>query len=245
MKSFCFSLVLLILVSCASKEPAPVGPKPFTVRGEAVTRMSVHPQLPNVSQRVYQRMNRQKMEDDADLNSNSGSMWVMDGQGAYLFTQNKLRKEGDLLSLKVEGAALKQIETKVSVIKKLLKELEEEEARQKRLLEEKNNPSGDKNKLAEAGAAAAPTAERKPASSNEANEKEEPIAIESIATKVAERMSDGSFRVRGQHPFMIGKKEYKVIVTGLVRAEDFNEDGVSTNKLLEGQYDVVSLRRKE
>ena len=44
---------------------------------------------------------------------------------------------------------------------------------------------------------------------------------------------------------MIGNKEYKVIVTGVVRAEDFNDDGLSSNKILDAQYDVVSLRRKE
>jgi flagellar L-ring protein precursor FlgH len=42
---------------------------------------------------------------------------------------------------------------------------------------------------------------------------------------------------------MIGKREYKVIVTGLIRPEDFNDAGIISEKLLDPQYDVVSLRK--
>ena len=42
---------------------------------------------------------------------------------------------------------------------------------------------------------------------------------------------------------MIGKREYKVIITGMIRPEDFNDEGVSSVKLLDPQFDVVSIRR--
>ena len=42
---------------------------------------------------------------------------------------------------------------------------------------------------------------------------------------------------------MIGKKEYKVIVTGIVRADDFNDEGIDAPKLLDPQFDIVSLRK--
>ena len=80
--------------------------------------------------RQYKRMTRSKMEEESELQSNAGSLWVMDGQQSYLFAQNKTRREGDILNVKLEGAAMKQVETKVSVIKKLLKQLEEEEKHQ-------------------------------------------------------------------------------------------------------------------
>lgn len=76
--------------------------------------------------RQYKRMTKNRMEEESDLGSSAGSTWVMEGQGAYLFVQNKMRREGDLLNVKLDAPAMKQVETKVSVIKKLLKQLEEQ-----------------------------------------------------------------------------------------------------------------------
>ena len=56
-------------------------------------------------------------------------------------------------------------------------------------------------------------------------------------------MKDGSYRVKGTQAFMIGKREYKVIVTGIVRPDDFNEDNTSAAKLLDAQFDVVSTKK--
>jgi len=56
-------------------------------------------------------------------------------------------------------------------------------------------------------------------------------------------LPDGNYRVKGQQPFMIGKRDYKVIVTGMLRPEDFNDEGISSQKLLDPQYDVVSIRK--
>jgi flagellar L-ring protein precursor FlgH len=44
-------------------------------------------------------------------------------------------------------------------------------------------------------------------------------------------------------PFMIGKREYKVIVTGVVRPEDFDDAGIEAGKLLDPQFDIVSSRK--
>ncbi len=202
----------------------------------ALTKFSETPNVMNPSDRQYRKMTRSRMEDESDLGANAGSMWVGEGQGAYLFSQNKSRKEGDLLNVKVEGTAQKQIETKVSVIKKLLKQLEEEELKanqppQPALAD--NNPNPKK-----------PEADRAPASEKK-EEKEEPLDIASVPTRITERMPDGNYRIKGAQPFMIGKREYKVIVTGLIRPEDFNDDGVSSAKLLDPQYDVVSIRRSQ
>jgi flagellar L-ring protein precursor FlgH len=80
--------------------------------------------------------------------------------------------------------------------------------------------------------------------SGSVSEDEQPnIAVEAIPTRVVERLVDGNYRVKGVQPFMIGKREYKVIVTGFVRPEDFSDEGVSSNKILDPQWDVVSLRR--
>jgi flagellar L-ring protein precursor FlgH len=189
--------------------------------------------------RNYKRMTRSRMEEDSDLTAQAGSMWVMEGQGAYLFAQNKSRKEGDLLNIKIDGAAQKQVETKVSVIKKLLKQLEEQELQQ----QQQNNPE-TQPKLADGKAAAEPARAPAADSSGKKEKDDDVLNLDSVATRIVERLADGNYRIKGQQPFMIGKREYKVIVTGLIRPEDFNDEGISSSKLLDPQFDVVSLRKK-
>jgi flagellar L-ring protein precursor FlgH len=214
----------------------PEKPVAVDLEGKPLTKFSETPTVLNPSNRQYRKMTRSKMEEESDLGSQAGSMWVMEGQGAYLFSQNKSRREGDLLNVKVEGSAQKQIETKVGVIKKLLKQLEEEELKAKQPVPVNvgdNNPNPQK-----------PDAQRAPAASAAA-EKEEPMEIGDVPTRIVERLPDGNYRIKGAQPFMIGKREYKVIVTGLIRAEDFNDQGVSSNKILDPQFDVVSIRRNQ
>lgn len=201
-------------------------------------RYSENPQMSVPSDRQYKRMTRSRMEEEAELGSQAGSMWVMDGQGSYLFAQNKARREGDVLNVKLDGPSLKQVETKVNVIKKLLKQLEEQE--QQNL----NGGAGLAAAEGEAGRAPASAPAAKLAEEKKDDAKEELANIQQISTKIVEKLPDGNYRVRGAQPFMIGKREYKVIAAGLVRPEDFNDEGVSSTKLIDPQFDVVSIRRK-
>mgnify|MGYP001590596968 CR=1 FL=1 len=87
------------------------------------------------------------------------------------------------------------------------------------------------------------SAERAPAS---IAAKEEVLNIDLVPTRIVERLGDGNYRVKGAQPFMIGKREYKVLVTGMIRSEDFNDQSpISSNKLLDPQFDVVSLRKNQ
>lgn len=101
----------------------------------------------------------------------------------------------------------------------------------------------DLEKLAEKTSAPS----RKPASvvtnKNEKIEKIDLKDIENIPSKIVEKMSDDTYRIRGQQYLTIKKKPYKVIATALIRAEDFKDGGVSSNKLLEAQYDLVHVKR--
>ena len=98
-------------------------------------------------------------------------------------------------------------------------------------------------------AQAAEAAARKPASvaaNANKNAKEDKIdlkEVEMIPAKIVEKMQDDTYRIRGQQYLTIKKKPYKVIATALIRAEDFNDGGVSSNKLLEAQYDLVHVKR--
>lgn len=214
----------------------PVVAKKVSDDSSPYVKFSENPSVLAPSNRQYRRMTRSKMEEESDLGSQAGSMWVGEGQGAYLFAQNKTRKEGDLLNVKLEGAAQKQVETKVSVIKKLLKQLEEEEAKSNMpepapLAQDPANPKKPE-------AARAPASEKK-------EEKEEPLDIGVVPTKIIEKQADGTYRIKGQQPFMIGQREYKVLITGSIRPEDFNDEGISSGKILDPQYDVVSIRRSQ
>lgn len=213
---------------------------PF-VAPEPGIRYSDAPQAGSVQERQYKHMTKAKMEDESELSSSAGSLWQMEGQTSYMFAQNKSRREGDTIAVKLDAPAMKQVETKVTNIKTLLKELEQEENRRKK------NQSFDvpmaeaKPADAKDGAARAPAAAAKVEKPKE--EKIDLADVENIQSKIIEKMPDGNYRIKGSQPFMIEKKEYKVIISGLIKPEDFNDAGISSAKLIDPQYDVVSIRR--
>ncbi len=196
------------------------------------------------SDRKYKRVTRKDIEDGAQLSARSGSLWVPEGQGAYLFSENTVRMIGDPVSIRIEGEPKEQLNAKSEVIQNLLKQLEERRKRaQTRLAQEEKakKDSDEKDKPADAQAKANPTgqqpdAQRDPASADGA------FTVKAVPTRVVERMVDGNYRVRGAQPFMIGGREYKVIVSGIVRSEDFNEQGVSSSQLLDPSFDIVSAK---
>lgn len=188
--------------------------------------------------RQYKRMTRDRLEEESDLGSNAGSTWVMEGQGAYLFAQNKMRREGDMLNVKLDEPAMKQVETKVSVIKKLLKQLEEQQQ-----AELNNSLAANNNDPNRAPASAEAVKKAEEPKKDEKEDKDMLANVQNIPTRIVEKLPDGNYRIKGQQPFMIGKREYKVILTGMIRPEDFNDEGITSTKLLDPQYDVVSIRR--
>ena len=116
---FCLFLVFICLINsgCAllglENDPVPVEV------ADSLIKFSDQQTVLNTSNRQYKKMTRQKLEEESELHPQAGSMWVMEGQGAYLFAQNKTRKEGDLLNVKLDGSALKQVDTKVTVIRRI------------------------------------------------------------------------------------------------------------------------------
>lgn len=228
-------LGLVFSTSCASLfEQAPQG-EDFV---SSLTKYNDNPNHGVWGNRQYKKTTKSQLEEDSELDSKAGSLWVMDGQQSYYFTQNKIRKEGDFLNVKLEGAALKQVETKVHVIKTLLQELEaqEKESNISNKLVDANAPDSK-----DARAPAAVTETKKP----KEDEKSELADVGPIQTRIIERLADGNYKIKGQQPFMIGKRDYKVLVVGIVRPEDYNDEGISSGKLIDPQFDVVSIRKKE
>lgn len=219
--------------------------------------------LPN-TYRKYKRTTRSDLEGQAHLESKAGSLWVMEGQGAYLFSQNIVRMIGDPIAIKLEGDPVDQLSAKTKVISKLLAQLEE---RRRRAVG--RGPAGedgakpDDKAAPPAAAPAAPPAQaangktngQAPANGQAAanganangapNEEGKEFNVKTVPTRVVERMVDGNYRVRGMQPFMIGHREYKVIVQGVVKAEDFNEEGINASQLIDSSFDIVSSKGAE
>ncbi len=204
-------------------------------------RFSQDPNYAAGPKRQYKRTTRSSLENEALLAENSGSLWVMEGQGAYLFSQNIMRMIGDPLGVRIEGESKEQLESKVKIITDLLNLLANKRKMEARKLAEaqgagKSNQEKSKEKPEEK------------AGENDPKGKDEMAAsfpVKTVPTRIIERLVDGNYRVKGAQPFMIGKREYSVIVTGIVRAEDFAEDGVSSTQLLDPKFDIVSKKRRE
>lgn len=204
-------------------------------------------------QRKYVRMTKDQFEAEAKLGAQEGSLWVMEGQGSYLFSQNIVRLIGDLLTVKLEGAARTQVDTKIGVIKKLLKKIdgqgrrvaaEEQEvaaaSADKKKDEKEKSKDGAKDSKAKDAKEGPVTAKNEGETSKD---EESQLGVDAIPTRIIQRLQDGSYRVKGTQSFMIGKREFRVLVTGVIREQDFNDDGISSQALLEPVYDVVSVKK--
>ncbi len=203
-------------------------------------------------ERKYRRMNRDRFEDEADVAAGAGSLWVMEGQGAYLFAQNRMRLVGDILTVRVEGAPKSQLQTKTRVIAKLLERLEKpDSAPALRGPASAKPPVGDQppagasvaGAQSQAGQPQAAGVPSPPSGQPAPSRPDAPFNVQTVPTRIVEVLRDGSYRVKGSQDFMIGKREYRVIVTGIVRPEDFNDEGIDAEKLLDPQFDIVSAKR--
>lgn len=202
-------------------------------------KYSDNPDMAPRVKRQYKRTTKESLAGESALDQKAGSLWVMEGQGAYLFAQNVMRLVGDPIGVVIEGEPKEQLQAKTDVIKDLLNKIEErQKARQRQLAGEtapEEKPKDNKEKE-----------EDKPKKVAETPKPPEPKAdfnVKIVPTRVTERTIEGNYRVKGSQPFLIGTREFKVIVTGVVRAEDFNEDGISAAKLLEPKFDIVSVKR--
>lgn len=191
----------------------------------------------------YQRMTKERFEEQAGVHkSREGSLWVMEGQGSYLFSSNTLRLVGDIVNVKLEGSPKAQLQTKVGVIKDLVARLEKP----------KRKPAAATKDATAQQEAKTPTPDdtQPPAAQANANEpvkeKEEEavMGVDVVPARIVDRTVEGNYRIKGTQTFMIGKREYRVIVTGLVRPSDMNGDEISAPNILEPKFDVVSLKKE-
>ena len=225
--------------SIAKKWKAFLNDKPMTSddKKEKVASFNDIPDYAPPVKRQYKRTTKESFAAEAQVDQKAGSLWVMEGQGAYLFSENIMRMVGDPLPITIEGYVKDQLESKVNVIKGLIAKLEERQARMR-------GPASTDAKADPKAAGGDAKTPQQNAQAPAAPSKEE-LSVKMVPTRIVERTMDGNYRVKGSQPFMIGSREYKVIVMGTVRAEDFNENGVNSNNLLDPKFDIVSNRKKE
>lgn len=219
-----------------------------TKQASNMTKFSESEDVSPRVKRQYKRTTKESLSDESALEAKAGSLWVMEGQGAYLFSQNVVRLVGDPLAVQLEGDPRDQLQSKAGIIKKLLGKIEERQAA--RLRGPSSTGGKDKDKAKDEGAdkdskTADASSKEKSGAPKSGDNTPYDLAIKSVPTRIIERTLEGNYRVKGSQPFMIGSREYKVIVTGIVRSEDFNDEGISATKLLEPKFDIVSARRKE
>lgn len=193
--------------------------------------------------RKYTRMTRDRFESEAEVDQEAGSLWMMEGQGSYLFSQNLVRTIGDVLNVRVDGEPKKQLDTKARVLKDLTdKALKAEAAR--KLASTAGPPAAQKNGAPGASAPAPTPAE--PAKAEPAGEKtaEDIFSVGIIPSRIVERMQDGSYRIKGTQSFMIGTQEYRVIATGIAKSSDISDEGVDSSRLLDSKFDIVTSKKE-
>lgn len=220
-------------------------------RNKPGLRYSQYKEIPvEEGQRQFRRTTRDTFEEAARLEESAGSLWVMEGQGSYLFSQNVLRLSGDSLKVRLEGEPKKNLEAKVEVIKRLIKKAKRDESRRgvaSAGAAGEKKPDGAPAAAADgkpAADGAAKTAAAKAADKEDEKEDlEGAFSVTTVPTRIMERLPDGSYRVRGSQSFMVGKNEYRVIVVGVARAKDISEEGVDSSALLDSKFDIVSVKK--
>lgn len=204
-------------------------------QSDSRTLYSQKENAPVKSDKDYHRISKDEFEQDNLMLEKNGSLWVMEGQESYLFSQNIIRLPGDILNINLEGQPYKQLSTKVSVIK----QLSDQAVKAARLPASIEKPKDEGAPVQQSTEAPILNGEKIP----EGNEKAL-FDVNEVPVRIVSRTMDGSYRVKGSQSFMIGKDEYRVIVSGLVRPGDVSDRGVASSKMIDSKFDIVRSRKR-
>lgn len=244
----CISFLIFFSTGCASlrnmvKSKAgtskKVSKKTKTSRRATSFKNTPNFQVSNIP-RQYRRMTNKQFEKEARIQPNEGSLWVMEGQESYLFTQNQRRLMGDVVNVGLDGQARSELEIKARSIEELLRKKQEKiDAAKKRRLRAPaagNRAPAGQQAQNPGTPGAGPTV---PVQTLQKKESSSPFNVDMVQTRIIEQFPDGSYRVKGSRSFMIGKKEFRVLVTGVAKGSDIQGDQVNSTKLLDPKFDIV------
>lgn len=253
MKTLRLLLVFAMLseVGCASfnrklksflsgEEPGQAAPS----QKSDLTKYSDNPEMPPGVRRQYKRTTRESLSNESALDQKAGSLWVMEGQGAYLFAQNVMRLIGDPIGVTLDGEPKEQLQAKVDVLRDLINKITERQAARQRALAAENGGGGDDKTAKEKDAKDTKEKDKDKKTADGKSEQKPDFNVKIVPTRIVERTVEGNYRVKGSQPFLIGQREFKVIVTGVVRAEDFSDEGIASSRLLDPKFDIVSVKHQ-
>ncbi len=205
---------------------------------------------------------RYKREDFVDSSSTEGSLWASDGQTNYFFTKNRVKSLGDLVSVTLDEAFVKEL---AIAFKKGLTVAERDyeigliQEERDRIRKERE-ARGEPSTLAAAGGlggeAAAPPP-REPAAIDKNNPQaakaDIPATIEDVdvlgkieakagdkwLAEVIERFPNGNYRLKLSHKATFKNITRQIALVAVVRSGDIDDaDSLTTGKLYEYQLRV-------
>ncbi|MCC6277701.1 MAG: flagellar basal body L-ring protein FlgH [Oligoflexia bacterium] len=217
---------------------------------KAAASFSQQPNLMTGKDRQYKRVTKDNFSDEQLMEESSGSLWKKEGQGSYLFSQNNLRVFGDILNVEIQGKTAENLTAKLKLLKQAWAKLDappkiqrtvasDGRPKPKRPAPESENPTAagaDSNQMGE-GPPAAPVAV-KDGESGKPEEKAENFDL--VPCRITEKNADGSYRIKGVQAVFVGRREYKILITGIVRPDDVSSDKIASTQILDGKFDLIA-----
>ena len=233
---------------------------------------SQNPNLAPQTKRQYKNGDRATRSDFVDESPNEGSLWASDGQTNYYFTKNKIRSVGDIITITLEDAIVKDIgvETKRSLSQRE-RELElgiaQDRLKAKYMADSLGTSASSADRSPAGAPGAAPGAQPDPnvtttpqASAFAPQKKPEdaPVATfndidltpalevktgDTMMAEIVERYPNGNYKIRG-----LKKVPYKngpprlVSVVGVVQNADIDEAGLVKSGKLY-EYRLQAMRQ--
>ncbi|MBK9294361.1 MAG: flagellar basal body L-ring protein FlgH [Oligoflexia bacterium] len=251
---FTFSLSLGGCASIAKKWKSLVGggssdEKNLTEDGKPIppTSFTNNPNYGSYKERNYKKVTKENFNEDQGLEETSGSLWRQEGQGSFLFSQNSLRVTGDIINVELEGKAVENLNVKVDLIKKAQERLAVPSPKNSR---EARIPRPDERAAANVPSPAPQTTEGNTQQAGDAkaitaettgdDAEKQAMKFDPVPCRIIEKNPDGSYRVKGVQVVYVGKKEFKLMVTGSVRPDDISSEAVNSSRLIDSRYDLVA-----
>ncbi len=222
-----------------------IPPPPTTVGDDRLSRIAGTPIDYSGLRAKSGRVTKQDFADVASKNENS--LWTEDGQNNYLFARNKLKAQGDLVTIKIDDGLRADM---ILEVKKLLPpEYRDRDiivpgvTRQKDIEEMQAAAKAGNDATAAADAAGAATGAgdaaktaisgvSKVSALNDAN-------TETMTAEIVERYPNGNVRLRGMKRVPFKKKIRNMEVVAIARGSDIDEsDTISSSKFLEQKVEL-------
>ncbi len=229
-----------------SPENRHLPPPPATVSDDRLNKIAGTPIDYSGARAKSGRVTKADFANEASKNENS--LWTEDGQNNYLFARNKLKTQGDLVTIKIEDGLRSDM---ILEVKKLLppeyrdrdiivpgitrqKDITEMEAASKGAAGEASaaaSKSGAEGVAGEAGKTAI-SGVSKVSALNDAN-------TESMTAEIVERYPNGNVRLRGMKHVPFKKKVRNMEVVAIARGADIDEsDVIQSSKFLEQKVEL-------